>query len=205
MPNIEDTAFELRVSNHMFDTTKNITGKYQEGSPAADAECPAGFLVVPGTRLPNEGYFDETAGTGIRNENAYLMGAAGDATAEAIYACNTFDVQEIAGPFGTAYKVGSNILGLPILAGHRGTYTRIDEGDMMRFGIGNFTAAISDNGFATIGATTNAGKLVPAAAAPTDTGALYFEIVETGNFTQGAYAGFGYVLVKAHRVHTVTA
>jgi hypothetical protein len=133
------------------------------------------------------------------------MGAAGDATAEAIYACNTFDVQEIAGPFGTAYKVGSNILGLPILAGHRGTYTRIDEGDMMRFGIGNFTAAISDNGFATLGATTNAGKLVPAAAAPTDTGALYFEIVGTGNFTQGAYAGFGYVLVKAHRVHTVTA
>lgn len=196
---IENTAFELRVSNHMFDTTKNITGKFQEGSPAADAVCAAGFLVAPGARLDNEGY------SNIKNENAYIMGAATDATAEAIYACNTFNVQELAGPFGTVYKVGSNTLGLPIPAGQRGTYTRIDEGDMIRFGSGNFTAAISTNGFATLGTTTNAGKLVPAASAPTATGTLYFEIVGTGNFTQGAYNGFGYVLVKAHRVHTVPA
>lgn len=191
MAAIENTAFELRVSNHMFDTTKNITGKFQEGSPATDAVCAAGFLVVPGERLDNEGYAD------VKNENAYIMGAAATATDGAIYACNTFNVQEIAGPFGTVYKVGSNILGLPIPAGERGTYTRIDEGDMMRFGIGNFTGAISTNGFATIAN----GLLTPAAAAPTDMGALYFEIVESGNFTQGAYAGFGYVLVKAHRVH----
>lgn len=198
MAAIENTAFELRVSNHMFDTTKNITGKFQEGSPtAADAVCAAGFLVVPGERLANEGYAD------VKNENAYIMGAAATATDEAIYACNPFNVQEIAGPFGTVYKVGSNVLGLPIPAGERGTFTRIDEGDMMRFGIGNFTTAISTNGFATLGTSTNAGKLVPAASAPTTTGALYFEIVESGNFTQGAYAGFGYVLVKAHRVHTV--
>lgn len=198
MAAIENTAFELRVSNHMFDTTKNITGKFQEGSPtAADAVCAAGFLVVPGERLANEGYAD------VKNENAYIMGAAATATDEAIYACNTFNVQEISGPFGTVYKVGSNVLGLPVPAGERGTFTRIDEGDMMRFGIGNFTGAISTNGFATLGTSTNAGKLAPAASAPTTTGALYFEIVESGNFTQGAYAGFGYVLVKAHRVHTV--
>jgi hypothetical protein len=197
MAAITNSAFELRVSNHLFDTTKNITGKFQEGSPAADAVCAAGFLVVPGERLQNEGY----AST-VKNENAYIMGAAA-ATDEAIYACNTFNVQELAGPFGTVYKVGSNTLGLPIPAGERGTYTRIDEGDMIRFGIGNFTTAISTNGYATLGTSTNAGKLVPAASAPTTTGALYFEIVESGNFTQGAYAGFGYVLVKAHRVHTV--
>ena len=198
MAAIKDTAFELRVSNHMYDTTKNITGKFQEGSPAADAVCAAGFLVVPGNRLPNEGY------TGINNENAYYMGVAGTDTDPAIYACNTFNVQELTDAFGNAYKVGTNTLGLPIPEGYRGTYTRIDEGDMMRFGIGNFTAAISTNGFATLGTSTNAGKLVPAASAPTTTGALYFEIVESGTFTQGAYAGFGYVLVKAHRVNVST-
>lgn len=193
-----NSAFELRVSNHLFDTTKNITGKYQEGSPtAADAACPSGLLVVPGERLPNEGYTD------IKNENAYLMGAAATATDEAIYACNTFNVQEVTDPLGNVYKVGTNTLGLPIPAGQRGTYTRIDEGDMMRFGIGNFTTAISTNGYATLGTSTNAGKLVPAASAPTTTGALYFEIVESGKFTTGAYAAFDYVLVKAHRVHTV--
>lgn len=196
MAAITNSAFELRVSNHMYDTTKNITGKFQEGSPAADAVCAAGFLVVPGERLPNEGYTD------IKNENAYIMGAAATATDAAIYACNTFNVQELTDAFGNAYKVGTNTLGLPIPAGYRGTYTRIDEGDMMRFGIGNFTTAISTNGYATIGTSTNAGKLVPAASAPTTTGALYFEIVESGTFTQGAYAGFGYVLVKAHRVNT---
>lgn len=194
---ITNSAFELRVSNHMFDTTKNIAGQYQEGSTPADAACPAGLLVVPGQRLPNEGYTD------IKNENAYYMGAAGTATDEAIYACNTFNVQEVTDPLGNVYKVGTNTLGLPIPAGQRGTYTRIDEGDMMRFGIGNFTTAISTNGYATLGTSTNAGKLVPAASAPTTTGALYFEIVESGTFTQGAYAAFGYVLVKAHRVHTV--
>lgn len=196
---IVNSAFELRVSNHMFDTTKNITGKFQNSTPA-DEECAAGFLVVPGNRLQNEGY----AST-VKNENAYLMAAADDATAEAIYACNTFNVQEIAGPFGTVYKVGSNILGLPVPAGERGTFTRLDEGDILRLGTGNFTTAISTNGYATLGTSTNAGKLVPAASAPTATGTLYFTIEGSGNFTQGAYAGFGFVDVKVHRVHTVPA
>ncbi len=197
MPHIENTAFELRVSNHMFDTTKNVAGKFQNSTPA-DEECPAGFLVVPTGKLPNEGY------SGVYNENAYLMGAAAEATAEEIYACNTFNVQELPGPFGTSYKVGTNTLGLPIPSGRVGTYTRIDAGNMARFGIGNFTAAISTNGYATLGTSTNAGKLVPAASAPTTTGALYFTIEEQGKFTQGAYAGMEYVLLKAHRVNTVS-
>lgn len=196
MAAIANSAFELRVSNHMFDTTKNITGKFQEGSPAADAVCAAGFLVVPGDKLPNEGYAD------LVNENAYIMGAAASATAEAIYACNTFNVQELTDAFGNAYKVGTNTLGLAIPAGQRGTYTRLDEGDILRLGVGNFTTAISTNGFATLGTSTNAGKLVPAASAPTATGTWYFSIEGSGNFTQGAYSGFGYVDVKVHRVHT---
>lgn len=198
MAAITNSAFELRVSNHMFDTTKNITGKFQNSTPA-DELCAAGFLVVPGDKLPNEGY------SGIYNENAYIMGAAGDATAEAIYACNTFNVQELTDAFGNAYKVGTNTLGLPVPAGQRGTFTRIDAGDIIRFGIGNFTTAISTNGYATLGTSTNAGKLVPGASAPTTTGTLYFTIEGSGKFTQGAYAGFDYVDVKAHRVITVPA
>ena len=197
MAAITNSAFELRVSNHMFDTTKNIAGKFQNSTPA-DEICAAGFLVVPGDRLQNEGYANT-----VKNENAYLMSAAGDATAEALYACNTFNVQELAGPFGTVYKVGSNILGLAIPAGERGTYTRLDEGDICRFGIGNFTGAISTNEYAVLGTSTNAGKLAPAASAPTTTGAWYFTIEGSGKFTQGAYAGFDYVDVKVHRVHTV--
>lgn len=197
MAAITNSAFELRVSNHMFDTTKNIAGKFQNSTPA-DEICAAGFLVVPGDRLQNEGY----AST-VKNENAYLMSAAGDATAEALYACNTFNVQELSGPFGTVYKVGSNILGLAVPAGERATYTRLDEGDICRFGIGNFTTAISTNGYGTLGTSTNAGKIVPAASAPTTTGAWYFTIEGSGKFTQGAYAGFDFVDVKVHRVHTV--
>ena len=197
MAAITNSAFELRVSNHMFDTTKNLSGKFQNSTPA-DEICAAGFLVVPGDRLQNEGY----AST-VKNENAYLMSAAGDATAEALYACNTFNVQELSGPFGTVYKVGSNILGLAVPAGERATYTRLDEGDICRFGIGNFTTAISTNGYGTLGTSTNAGKIVPAASAPTTTGAWYFTIEGSGKFTQGAYAGFDFVDVKVHRVHTV--
>ena len=196
MAAITNSAFELRVSNHIFDTTKNITGKFQNSTPA-DELCAAGFVVVPGDELANEGY------SSIDNENAYLMSAAGDATAEALYACNTFNVQELTDGFGNAYKVGTNTLGLPIPSGQRGTYTRLDEGDIARWGIGNFTTAISTNGYATLGTSTNAGKWVPAASAPTTTGAWYLEIKGTGNFTQGAYNGFGYVLCKVHRVHTV--
>ena len=197
MAAITNSAFELRVSNHMFDTTKNITGKFQNSTPA-DELCAAGFLVVPGNKLPNEGY-----GASVYNENAYLMGAAGTATADALYACNTFNVQELTDSFGNAYKVGTNTLGLPVPAGQRGTYTRLDEGDICRFGIGNFTTAISTNGYATLGTSTNAGKLVPGASAPTTTGAWYFTIEGSGKFTQGAYASFDYVDVKVHRVHTV--
>ena len=196
MAAITNSAFELRVSNHMFDTTKNITGKFQNSTPA-DELCAAGFLVVPGTKLDNEGY------SSVKNENAYLMGAADTATAEHLYACNTFNVQELTDAFGNAYKVGSNVLGLAVPAGQRGTFTRLDEGDICRFGIGNFTTAISTNGYATLGTSTNAGKLVPGASAPTTTGTWYFTIEGSGNFTQGAYNGFAYVDVKVHRVHTV--
>lgn len=189
-----NTAFELRVSNHVWEKQKNITGLYQPDT--VPVTCYAGQLVVQGTQLPNEGY------TSLNNENAWVMVNPGDDLTQDIYACNTFNANEIQDPVtGNIYKVGSNTLGLPIPAGQRGTYTRIDEGDMMRFGIGNFAATPTVGEYAVI---NEAGVLTPSASVPTDINTLYFEVLSTGSFTQGAYASFAYYLLRAKRVHTLT-
>ena len=112
-------------------------------------------------------------------------------------------MQEIAGRNGNVYKIGPETLGLGIPAGERDTFTRIDflSGDRhYRFGVGNLTTALSTNKFLTI----SAGQLAPAASAPTTAGALYFKVLGTGTFTEGAYASFGYVDVEAH-VNVVAA
>lgn len=187
-----NTAFELRVSNHVWEKQKNITGFYKPGEPPV--ACYAGQLVVQGAQLPNEGY------TGLNNENAWIMGDPSGNDTRDIYACNTFNVNEIQDPVtGNIYKVGSNTLGLPIPAGQRGTYTRIDEGDMMRFGVGNFNGTPTVGQYATV---NNKGALEPSASIPTGINTLYFEVLSTGSFTQGAYASFAYYLLRAKRVRT---
>lgn len=190
MAYIEKTAFELRVSNHGFDSTKNITGLFQNGSSAAEA-CSAGFLVAPEKLLANEGY------EGVNNENAWVMKASANGAGD-VYACNTFNVNIVKDPVtGAEYKVGTNTLGLPIPAGERGTYTRIDHGDIIRVGIGNFTSA---PGTSDVAASIADGQLASAASAPTAAGTLYFKILGKGTFTQGAYAGFGYYDLQAVRI-----
>ena len=101
-------------------------------------------------------------------------------------------MNEITDPVtGNVYKVGSNTLGLPIPAGVRDTFTYInpDGTHIYRFGVGNLTTALSTNGFLDV----DDGLLVPAAAAPDAGSGIYFQVVGTGTFTEGAYAGFGYV------------
>ena len=192
MAAIANTAAELRVSNHVWEKEKNVTGLFQ--TSGADDICAAGFLVKRGALLPNEGY------TGIKNENAWYMNAAtaDDATDE-IYFCNTFGVQELADAQGNTYKIGRDTLGLAIPAGQRGTYTRVDgiqSHDIIRFGAGNFSSTPTVGQFATIAN----GLLAPAASAPTTAGTLYFEVLSTGVFTVGAYAGPTYYEVRAKRV-----
>lgn len=194
---IEKTAFEPRITNNEFNELCNITGKYQASS--ANADCSAGLLCVRNGKLPCEGF------TGVYNENAWYMNAAG-ATATAddvIYACNTYETQMLAGKGANRYFIGRETLGLGVPAGRYGTFTviKFDGQHVYRFGEGNLSTAISTNTFFTIAN----GLLVPAAAAPTDTGAVYFKLMGTGKFTEGTTETFGYVDVQACTVHTVAA
>ena len=43
MAYIANTAFEIKVSNHEFDSTSNITGVFYNATPAEEI-CSAGFL-----------------------------------------------------------------------------------------------------------------------------------------------------------------
>ena len=62
--------------------------------------------------------------------------------------------------------------------------------------MGNVNGTLGSNKFFTIAN----GLLVPAAAAPTDNGAIYFTLAGQGNFTEGATQSFGYVDVIGYTV-----
>lgn len=197
MAYIEKTAFEPRITNNEYNELCNITGRYQVSD--ADADCSAGLLVVRGEQLPCVGF------KGIKNENAFYMNAAG-AAANAdtgVYACNTYEWPTLGGRNGNNYAVGTATLGLGVPAGRDGTFTEIvfDGKHAYRFGEGNLSTAIGENTIFTIAN----GLLVPAAAAPTATGAIYFKLKGTGNFTEGAGQSFVYYDVWACKVSTVTA
>lgn len=197
MAYIEKTAFEPRITNNEYNELCNITGRYQVSD--ADADCSAGLLVVRGEQLPCAGF------KGIKNENAFYMNAAG-AAANAdtgVYACNTYEWPTLGGRNGNNYAVGTATLGLGVPAGRDGTFTEIvfDGKHAYRFGEGNVNGAIGENTIFTIAN----GLLVPAAAAPTATGAIYFKLKGTGNFTEGAGQSFVYYDVWACKVSTVTA
>lgn len=197
MAYIEKTAFEPRITNNEFNELCNITGRYQVSD--ADADCSAGLLVVRGEQLPCAGF------KGVKNENAFYMNAAG-AAANAdtgVYACNTYEWPTLGGRNGNNYAVGTATLGLGVPAGRDGTFTEIvfDGKHAYRFGEGNVNGAIGENTIFTIAN----GLLVPAAAAPTATGAIYFKLNGTGNFTEGAGQSFVYYDVWACKVSTVTA
>ena len=195
---IKDSAFEVKVSNHEFDSLSNITGKYQ--ASGADAEIGPGFLCVRETLIPNEGYENvgpANAAVTLTNTNTWVMKDAGesDTAQKGIYACNPHDVNMVTDGLGNVWKIGGNTLSIKVPEGYLVTWTRItfDNVCVYRFGIGNLSAEVGENKFFTI----NNGLLVPAADAPTGAGKPYFELVRTGTFPEGAYSAFDYVDVRA--------
>lgn len=199
MAYIEKTAFEARITNNEFNELVNVTGRFQTDSK--DDVCSAGMLCVRGDQLPCAGF-----PAAVKNENAwYMTAAAASVTAnDVIYASNTYDWNLLQDPVtGNAYAVGVETLGLPIPKGRDGTFTQIvfDGVHVYRFGEGNFSAAVGSNTFFTIAG----GLLVPAAAAPTAAGAIYFKLRGTGSFTVGTRQAFGYVDVVACKVNTAPA
>lgn len=181
---LSSTAFEPKATNNRFEDLINIAGKYQVSS--TDTDCSAGLLCTR-TEL-----MEHSAFSGVKNLNTWIMGSATAETLvnEPIYACNTHDSQTLNG-----YHVGHRTLGLGAPAGDIVTFTKIEfDGDRSyRFGVGNFTGAISTNKFATI----VDGQLSAAASAPSDAGTPYFEILATGTFREGSSDAFGFVDVLA--------
>ena len=194
---IDKTAFEARGTNNDRDNLSHVAGRYQVNG--ADADCSAGLLCVRGANTPCQGF------TGVLNENAwYMTAASADANIDSvIYACDPYDWQLLQGKGGNAYAVGRETLGLGAIAGRECNYTNVifDNKHWYRFGEGNLSAAADDKKFFTIAD----GLLVPAAAAPTAAGSIYFELKDTGAFTEGTTASFGYVDVIAMRVSVAAA
>lgn len=195
---IANTAFEIKVSNHEFDSIANITGKYQASN--ADAEICPGFLATRASLAVNEGY-DQVGPTGstvtLTNTNTWVMNDAvdSDTAQNGIYACNPFDVNMASDGQGNFWKVGANTLSIKVPAGYLTTWTKIEfnNNNVYRFGIGNLSATLGSNTYFTI----DDGLLVPGASAPASAGVPYFELVRSGTFTEGAYAAFDYVDVRA--------
>lgn len=191
MAYIAETAFEARIVNDRFDDLANIAGLYQASDAAAD--CSAGLLCVRGEQTPCEGFEN------ILNENAWYFSAAGaDANIDVpVYACDPHDWPLI-GNGRNLWAVGTETLGLGIPSGRYGSFRRIhfDNVSVYRFGVGNLSAALGENTYFTIAD----GLLVPAAAAPTAAGSIYFQLRGQGNFTEGSTSSFGYIDVVACRV-----
>lgn len=188
---IADTAFEARIVNDRFDDLANIAGLYQ--ADGENADCSAGLLCVRAEQTPCEGFAN------IKNENSWYMNAAGaDANVDTpVYACDPHD-WPLLGNGRNLWAVGVETLGLGIPSGRYGSFRRVhfDNVSVYRFGTGNLSAALGDNTYFTIAN----GLLVPAAAAPAAAGSIYFQLRDTGNFTEGSSASFGYVDVVACRV-----
>lgn len=142
MPSIANTFFEDKTSNAEFDRTINVTGTFVDSGDDPDI-CPSGLLVLPNIQLPNEGYTD------VNNTNAYIFKAAtsgapgSDGIVPELYAFNSFDANMASDNYGNNYYVGAQTAGLQLPAGMRGTFTKIMQNAIYRFGAGNFKTAPS--------------------------------------------------------------
>lgn len=202
MAYIENTRFEVYVSNSKRNDLQNITGKFGSfsGTTFTGDICSAGFLCVQKGRLPLEGY----EGAGLKNGNSWYMIAATNglvagfpADHTGIYACNTYDVNR-ASAGDLIINIPGKTLGLAVPANERGDFTELIVGESYNFGAGNFST-LPTNLTSTPYATLTNGLWVAAAAAPTD-GSIYAEIEDISKrFIEGAYDGGQKITLRIKR------
>lgn len=189
----QNAGFEVKVSNHEFDSLATITGIF-EGNSGPEAVS-AGVIAYRNELMDNEGY----EAYGVKNTNSWKMTPANaDAPADVPrYACDPGDVNMVQDPAtGNIYKVGANTLGMAVPAGYPCTWRRIyfDNVCVYRFGVGLLTAELGSAKYVILG---DDGRLTPSADMPSDP--AYFEVVREGTFTEGTTAAHGFVDLRACR------
>lgn len=197
-----NTAFEVKVSNGIYNGIQNVAGKFGSfsGSTFTPADISAGFFAVENSLIPSEGYesiVDTNSNPTILNGNTWYMtaaasgivsGATGDHTG--IYAANTYDVNKVTGG-DLQYNLGAKTLGLGIPAGNIGDFTELIVGEQYKFGAGNFASAPTVGQYVLI----SGGKWSASQASAPTTGAVYGQVLRTEPFNEGtSFWGAGYVV-----------
>lgn len=131
---MEKMAFEMRVGNETFDRTKTVSGIYIDADNKA-AEVGNGMLAIIADRTENEGY------TGRVNESGYKMKAA-SASDTVVYAAASVNAPG-AEVSDSVYRIGIK-LGATIPAGECIAWKRIDDLDIVAFGEGSLSEALSE-------------------------------------------------------------
>ena len=197
-----NTAFEVKVSNGIYNGLTNVAGKFGSfaGSTFTPADISAGFFAVQNSLIPSEGYesiVDGGSNPKILNGNTWYMVAAssgivagftGDHTG--IYAANTYDVNKVTNG-DLQYNLGEKTLGLGIPAGERGDFQELIVGEQYKWGAGNFASVPTVGQYVLI----SGGKWSASQASAPTTGAVYGKVLRTEPFNEGAsYFGEGYVV-----------
>lgn len=193
-----NTAFEVKVSNGIYDGVQNVAGKFGSFADTTftGADISAGFLAIQHSLIPSEGYENLTAPR--LNGNTWYFTAAssgivagfpGDHTG--IYAANTYDVNKLTDGADITVNFGEKTLGLGIPANVTGTFTELRVGEQYKFGAGNFASAPTVGQYVTV----SSGKWSASSGSAPTTGAIYGKVLRTEPFNEGAsFAGTGYVV-----------
>ena len=198
MAYIANTAFEVKVSNSIYDGVQNVAGKYRvrNGDEETLDICSAGFLVKQSGLIPSEGYEDIP----VLNGNTWyftdaatgaVYGLTGDHTG--IFAANTYNVHSVVSANGEMkYNLGANTLGLSIPADEIGDFTELRVGEQYKFGAGNFASTPTVGEFVEIddGLWTASSSTAPASG-----GVVYGQVLRSEPFNEGAsFWGTGYIV-----------
>ena len=200
MAYIANTAFEVKVSNSIYDGIQNVAGKFGSFSGATFTPdvCSAGFMCTQNSLVPNQGY--ERLTTPILNGNTWFFEAAATGivagmtgSRTGIYAANTYNVNQVVSANGDLkYNLGVNTLGLAIPADEFGDFTELMVGEMYTWGVGNFASVPPVGQYVEI---ANGLFTASSATAPTTAGTVYGQVLRTEPFNEGAsFWGDGYIV-----------